>query len=41
MINYDCETCGQATEIEEVEAMLGTDERFEHRQCHSCFDNDL
>jgi uncharacterized protein YlaI len=35
---YECETCGKTVEIEEIEAVLGHHEYYEHGQCQDCFD---
>ena len=41
MHNYDCEVCGQMTEIEEYEAMFGHHEYYEHGMCQDCFDKSV
>lgn len=40
MFTYDCESCGKAVEIEEVEAVLCSPEYYEHGNCVECFDKE-
>lgn len=37
---YHCKTCTVQVEIEEIEAIIGHHEYFEHGQCQDCFDKD-
>jgi hypothetical protein len=38
MHTYECESCGQFVEIEEIEAIMHPPEHYEHGQCKPCFE---
>ena len=41
MHTYECCTCNQTVEIEEIEATLFPPEYYEFNQCKPCFDKEV